>query len=127
MLIIGTLSSVQELRRSDNTLYWIPPFSLDLTNTDPDVIFCVEVYNITCGRSLLISECDVMGTSYSSDALLSGYIYEYTVTPRSNVKGASNGTSLTVVGMFRLLNCIVRLLPIYSLSREIQRSIWVQN
>ena len=106
IIIIGTLNSIQELLRSDNILSWIPPFSLDLTNTDPDVIYCVEVYNITCGRSLLISECDVVETSYTSDSLPPGYIYEYTVIPRSNVVGASNGTSLTEVGTFKLLKCI---------------------
>ena len=78
---------------------WDAPFSLNLTNADPDIVYCVEVYNITCGRSLLIGECDVMKTSYTNDALQPGYIYEYTVTPRSNVEGARNGTSLTVSGV----------------------------
>ena len=87
------------LTRNANVLLWEAPFSLDLTNVDPDIVYCVEVYNITCGRSLLISECDVMETSYTSDALHSEYIYEYTVTPRSNVEGASNGTRLTEIGM----------------------------
>ena len=85
--------------RNASTLSWVAPFSLDLTNVDPDIVYCVEVYNITCGRSLLISECDVMETSYTNDALHSGYIYEYTVTPRSNVEGARNGTSRTVTGI----------------------------
>ena len=88
------------LLRNASILSWEPPFSLDLSGVDPDIVYCVEVYNITCGRSLLISECDdVMETSYTNDALLPGYIYEYTVTPRSNVEGASNGISLTVSGV----------------------------
>ena len=49
---------------------WDAPFSLDLTNAEPDIVYCVEVYNITCRRSLLISECDVMETSYTNDGLL---------------------------------------------------------
>ena len=85
--------------RNSSAISWDAPFSLNLTNVDPDIVSCVEVYNITCGRSLLISECDVMKTSYTNDGLLPGYIYEYTVTPRSNVEGASNGTSLTVIGI----------------------------
>ena len=41
-----------------------------------------------------------METSNSTnDALQLGYIYEYTVTSRSNVEGATNGTSVTVIGM----------------------------
>ena len=88
-----------DLARNVNTLSWVAPFSLDLTGIDPDIIYCVEVYNITCGRSLLISECDVMENNYTNDALLPGHIYEYTVTPRSNVEGASNGTSINVTGL----------------------------
>ena len=88
-----------DLTRNVSTLTWEAPFSLDLTGVDPDIIYCVEVYNITCGRSLLISECDVVETNYTSDALLPGYIYEYTVTSRSNVEGASNGTSTNVTGL----------------------------
>ena len=39
-------------------------------------------------------------TSYTNaDALHSGYIYEYTVTPRSNVLGAANGTRQSVRGV----------------------------
>jgi hypothetical protein len=61
----------------------------------------VEVYNITCGtRDLIVSDCNVTESSYTSDDLLDGYIYEYTVTPRSNVEGASNGTSQTIKGKY---------------------------
>ena len=89
------------LSRSQDTIKWDAPFSLNLTNVEPDIAYCVEVYNITCGRSLVISDCDVLETSYSSDDLRPGYIYEYTVTPRSNVVDARNGTSRTIIGLFR--------------------------
>ena len=78
---------------------WVAPFSLNLTNVEPDIVYCVEVYNITCGgREPVISECIIMETSFTSDALQPGYIYEYTVTPKSNVAGTQNGTSLTITG-----------------------------
>ena len=83
---------------------WRAPFSLNLTNADPDIVYCVEIINITCGRSLLVRECDVMDTSYTNDALQPGYIYEYTVTPRSNVKGAASGTSANVTGILCVLH-----------------------
>ena len=89
---------MNNLRRTNNIISWDAPFSLNLTNIEPDIVYCVEVYDITCGWSHLISECDVMETSFTSGALQSGYIYEYTVTPRSNVAGAQNGTSLTITG-----------------------------
>ena len=99
MYISGPLGSISSLTRNANTLSWIPPFSLDLTGVDPDIVYCVQVYNITCGRrDLIVSECDVMETSYTSDALQPGYVYEYTVTPRSNVDGASNGSINIVTG-----------------------------
>ena len=66
----GVLHEVNHIHRNTTHLFWQAPFSLDLTNADPDIVYCVEVYNITCGRSLLISECDVMETSYTNDALL---------------------------------------------------------
>ena len=91
---------MKNLVRKNNTLSWVPPFSLDLTNVEPDIVYCVEVYNITCGRSHVISECNVMETSYTNDALHSGYIYEYTVISRSNVQGATNGESHNVTGMW---------------------------
>ena len=97
---VGPLQSVVDLTRNVSTLTWEAPFSLDLTGVDPDIVYCVEVYNITCGRSLLISECDVVETNYTIDALLPGHIYEYTITPRSNVEGARNGTSINVTGLW---------------------------
>ena len=90
---------VTNLNRTFKSLVWTAPFSFDLTGVYPDIVYCVEVVNITCGRSLLISECDVIETSYTNDVLLPGYIYEYTVTPRSNVEGAQNGTGATVIGV----------------------------
>ena len=92
--LVGPLDDVKELRKQDSLLSWSPPFSLDLTNVEPDIVYCVDVYNITCGgRELLISDCDVTETSYTSDVIApDGYIYEYIVTPRSNVEGAINGT-----------------------------------
>ena len=81
-----------KIHKNASILSWSPPFSLNLTNTEPDIVYCVEVYNITCGRrDLVISDCDVTEPSYTFDSP-SGYIYEYIITPRSNVEGARNGT-----------------------------------
>ena len=98
--LIGQLQSVSNLDRNGSTLSWEPPFSLDLTGVDPDIVYCVEVYNITCGRrDLIIGDCNVTEPSYTSDDIAPhGYIYEYTVTPRSNVQEATNGTGHTVIG-----------------------------
>ena len=83
------------------------------------VAYCVEVYNITCGRrNLVISDCNVTEPSYTSDVIMDGYIYEYTITPRSNVPGARNGTSLTLQGMYtKVITCIISELPEFVNSR----------
>ena len=85
---------MSSVSRQSSTLSWQAPSSLDLTGVDPDIIYCVDVYNITCGeREQVFSDCNVTENSYTSDAITpDGYIYEYIVTPRSNVQGAQNGT-----------------------------------
>ena len=99
---------MKNLSRNGNTISWSPPFSLNLTNIEPDIVYCVEVYNITCGeRDFIISDCNVTEPSYTSNDLLDGYIYEYIVTPRSNVEGAENGTSQTLRGMLLLLDFVL--------------------
>ena len=80
--------------RSSSSISWTPPFSLDLTGVDPDIVYCVEVYNITCGSgNLIVSDCNVTEPSYTTEDIApNGYVYEYSVIPRSNVEGARNGT-----------------------------------
>ncbi len=89
------------LTRGTPTLSWDPPLSLDLTGVDPDIAYCVDIYNITCGeRDIIISDCSVIEPSYIS-SVPDEYIYEYIVTPRSNVDGARNGTpSQPLRGMY---------------------------
>ena len=87
---------------------WTPPPTLDLTDAEPDIVYCIEIYNITCDnqRDLLSSDC------YQLDPVYGGqfsyyYIYEIAVTPRSNVIGAINGTPLTVNGKVDLYQCTI--------------------
>ena len=91
----GLLESVSNVRVARDTaiLSWTSPFSLDLTDIDTDVIYCVDIFNVTCGRrDLIISDCNVTDSNYTFN-VPSDYIYEYIVTPRSNVPQARNGTS----------------------------------
>ena len=94
----GPLDGIKSLTKVNITISWEPPFSLDLTNVDPDIVYCVDVYNITCGgRDLVSSDCSVTDTNYTS--LSDGYLYEYIVTRRSNVEGAQNGTARYLRGV----------------------------
>ena len=85
--------------RSISSITWYPPFSLDLTHVQPDVIYCLEISNITCGyNDTIVSDCHVFSESYNI-SLNSHLIYEIAVTPRSNVDGADNGTKTTFNGV----------------------------
>ena len=97
----GTLDAVTSIKRNLSVITWEPPFSLDITNSDPDIVYCVEVYNITCGsRDSMISDCNINESSYTHSSVLNpGYIYEIAVTPRSNVDGAENGMTSVISGM----------------------------
>ena len=98
---IDPLDPVSDLQEDKitSTLSWTSPPSLDLTNADPDIAYCVDIYNITCGtRDHIISDCNVTEPSYTLPSLGIGFIYECVVTPRSNVPEASNGTSRSLKG-----------------------------
>ena len=87
--------------RQNSTIMWDPPQSLDRTGVDPDIVYCVEIYEITDDRRELVdSDCNVTETSYTSDVISPDlFNYEYVVTPRSNVEGAVNGSSRTLSSM----------------------------
>ena len=100
LLIIGILGAVSNIKRNvtSSTLSWDPPASLDLTNTYPDILYCLKVYNITCGvRDLFLEDCNV-DRNYYTNFLDPIYIYEVVVTPRGNADGAENGTTLAIKG-----------------------------
>ena len=84
---------MKRLRKEGSSIKWDDSPSLDLSNVDPDVTYCVDVYNVTCGeRKHVISDCNVNEISYTSAVTSDGYLYEHIVTPRSNIDTAMNGT-----------------------------------
>ena len=74
---------------------WEAPFSLDLTTAEPDIQYCVDVYNVTEGEDLVESRCDITETFYifTPDNPSPDNLFNFTVTPRSNVPGGLNGTT----------------------------------
>ena len=98
---------VTDITRNTSTITWVPPFSLDLTGVDPDIAYCVEVYNITCGvDDLLVGDCNVTDPHYVDNQLQQEYIYYITITPRSNGQNARNGTNHTKQGTRMLFSCV---------------------
>ena len=90
---------VTDVKRNLSSITWGPPFSLNLTGIDPDIVYCVEVYNITCGvDDLVVGNCNVTEPRYVDNGLQQGHICRIIVTPRSNGRNAQNGTNSTKEG-----------------------------
>ena len=77
------------------SIAWEAPFSLNLTNAEPDVLYYVDVYNITEGGEVMVESVNITEEYYTfSHANLSlRQEFNFTVTPVSNVLGAVNGTN----------------------------------
>ena len=90
-------------------LTWQPPFSLDLTRTEPDIVYCLDIFNITDGEAEadhLISNCSVFEPLYKFATENPDFedLFQFVVTPRSNVEGARNGTP-SVINESYALKC----------------------
>ena len=86
-----------------NLISWNPSKSANLSNVEPDIAYCLDVYNATCGSTdLLINRCDLTEPRfvYSDGDLDPNKKYTTTVIPRSNVEGASNGSATTKEGEY---------------------------
>ena len=95
---------VMNIKRNSSTITWEAPFSIDLTGVDPDIIYCVEVYNITCGvDDLVVGDCYVTEPHFLDNRLQQEYVYRIIITPRSNGQDAQNGTNNTKQGMYMYL------------------------
>ena len=78
---------------------WVPPYSLNLTQSEPDIVYCVDVYNVTVGmtKRQLLSDCSVFELHYrfNSPSPNPEDRFQFVVVPKSNVAGAINGTPNT--------------------------------
>ena len=107
-IIAGPLPAVSALVRgviggdlADRTYSWNPSFSIDLTDVEPNVAYCIIIHNITCGsEDFVISDCSLHNTVYISQDIQPHLVYRVEVIPRSNVESARNGTPLSVDGVF---------------------------
>jgi len=102
-MFIGLLAAVGSLKANPEqtfvNLTWTPPFSLNITNTDPDFFYCVEVYNISTGvtlfdRSYMMNDPNFNFMTPSSSSCDR---FEFRVIP---VNGAGNGSMASVNGSF---------------------------
>ena len=83
-----------DLVGTDMSLTWITPFTLDISNVDPDITYCVDVVNST-SSSIVLSECGITVTGFNFSIPIGRVCdnYTFTVTP---VNRAGNGTAITL-------------------------------
>ena len=93
-LAVGNLTSESVL--SSIYLTWLPPFSLNITTAEPDIVYCIDItcFNITDGGDHLVSNCSVFTPHYNFTVENPDPrdLFHFRVTPRSNVERARNGT-----------------------------------
>ena len=73
------------------TTLWNPLPTLDINDTDPDIVYAVELYQITCGQNILIYQREVAGTNVTEEGVDLMQIYKAVIAARNNVRGARNG------------------------------------
>ena len=99
---------------ANRSLSWDPPFTLDLPDISLDIVYCVDVYNISCQyRELLNSDCQVQESVYSYGVTFEGEadLIEVVVTPTSDAL-LGNGTPTVISGNRSSHNII----PMYPLA-----------
>ena len=77
---------------------WDPVPSLDLTNADPDIVYRVQWWNVTCGQNVSMGEETVNGSNTSYAIHQPHEIYEVIITSRNNVPSARDGGSTVMRG-----------------------------
>lgn len=116
---IGTLGVVRNIRKNSSVISWEPPFSLDLTNVYPSIVYYVEIFNITCGSRILVVDDNYVTEPFYTFLLDPAFIYEIAVTPRSNVDGAENGSKATINGRFLVIIKFWRGLFCFHIHRKV--------
>ena len=89
---IGRLPAVSLINSTENFtifLTWEPPFTLDITNVDPDITgYCVDVINSTSSE-MLYSECGITETEFSYLIPNNSHCYittfSFSITPLNTV------------------------------------------
>ena len=97
----GILNAVMDITKTPSVtaiiVTWDSPFSMNLTHAEPDIVYCIDIFNVTSNQQAdnhLISDCSVLDTQYT---YAQNYpdptnAFEIRITPKSNVEGARNGT-----------------------------------
>ena len=119
LIVAGPLGAVTTLVRTPSIITWEPPFSLNLTDIEPDIIYCIEVFLTDCGiEYFILRDCSVTTNYYDTERFVPGYTYKVTVTPRSNVVNALPGIPLEFEGKTSVEKSISRALKFLLIIRS---------
>ena len=88
------------------TTLWDPLPTLDLTDIDPDIVYTVELFKITCGQNVSISR-KVVAENYASEENLDlMQIYKAVIAAMNNLTEARNGPSVEIRGKQHMHSCM---------------------
>ena len=94
---LGPVSNIVVNNFTDILLSWQPPFTLNLSNIEPNIVYCIDVFTISCGTIHAFSKCDITQLYFQYNGSDPRNKYQFIITPRSNVAGAINGTASELV------------------------------
>ena len=89
---------LRDYSKDELTIMWNPLPTLDINDTDPDILYTVELYRITCGQNILINRTEVAGSNVTEEGLDLMHIYKAVIAARNNVRGARNGPTAEIKG-----------------------------
>ena len=103
------------------TLWSLIP-TLDINDTDSDILYTVELYQITmsCGQNILIHQRDLADNNVTEEGLGLMQIYKAVIATRNNVRGGRNGPVVEtkdIILQLALIQCSAQ----YSLLPKFQR------
>lgn len=95
--VLNPIQAIEKIPNDEMAMYtWNPPFSLNLTMIDPDITYCVSVYDVTCinQKDLISENCDIINPNYTIPLgiLNSTNLFEIVVLPKINSPNALNRT-----------------------------------
>ena len=72
--------------------------SLDLTDIDPDLVYTVQLFEVTCDRNISVSHQVVARSNATIQNLDLMQVYKAVIAAKNNVREARNGPSVEMRG-----------------------------
>lgn len=99
------MSNISRIPGNDNHIQyiWQSPFSLNITDVEPDIVYCVSITPVFCSDSMMsdliheIHTCNVTDANYTiTNQVNNDQLYRIEVIPRTNLEGGLNGSNIEV-------------------------------